>query len=221
MISIQSVKVYNLATAIKSSGISYDLSPIYDTVEITKHDLKRCNKLSIAGFGEDKFLRLINVSFTLTASKYFMSEFDTYHFSERNSQGTLRCFPKYDQPILQLITDSHIDAAILDRFKEILEEYKQEPSEFNRRRFRASFPEGLAIKSKIVTNYNTLKHMYDQRHNHVLYEWRVFCKRFIKQLPLADLLSLYPNDNKFDNLDEIIECLSDCYDLANLDIIEN
>jgi hypothetical protein len=39
----------------------------------------------------------------------------------------------------------------------------------------ASLPEGFCLAATMVTNYQQLKTMYIQRHNHKLKEWHVFC----------------------------------------------
>lgn len=200
MIKIHSIKVYGLLDSIKSTSFSYrgEIEEI-NNIELTERMIKVSSLLGnkSAGLGEDKNLRFIQVQFIAEASRYWWTEMDTYHFVERQSQGTLHCMRKFNY---DLVKDPFIDPIIWDRFIEIVEEFKSNPSEENRMRFKANLPEGFILTSHLTTNYATLKTIFSQRHSHPLPEWGVFCQ-FISDLPLARELGLL--GKKFDkfNLD--------------------
>ena len=214
MIKIHSVRVYGLEDAIKTSGFSYNANIVKLTdYLLTEKDLKRSITLAHRGGGEDKFLRFITVQFVLSASRYFWTEFDTYHFKERNSQGSLHTIKKLD---LSSIQDQYTDDVIWNRFKELVEMYKKDPSERNRYILKSSLPEGFVQTSAISTNYSTLKNMFNLRHDHPLREWRIFCNSFIKQLPLSSALIV--GDNTFTPTDDTIKLITNYYDLPNITI---
>ena len=205
MIKIHSIKVYGLLDAIKSTSFSYkgEIPEIKD-IELTDRMINVCRTLgSKQGImGEDKFLRFINVQFVVEASKYWWAECDTYHFIERQSQGTLHCDKRFNY---ESIKDPNIDPIIWNRFIDIMNEYVNNPTLENRMKFRANLPEGFAMTSALYTNYATMKTIYKQRHNHPLPEWHTFCD-FITQLPLSVVLGLVPKDkypDNFKSLDDI------------------
>ena len=45
-----------------------------------------------------------------------------------------------------------------------------------------SLPAGLEMSARMTTNYRQLKTIYNQRRDHRLPEWRVFCK-WLEELP--------------------------------------
>ena len=126
------------------------------------------------------------------------------------------------------VRDDNIDPLIWNRFIEIVEEFKVNPSKENRMRFKANLPEGFILTSHLSTNYATLKTIFNQRHNHPLPEWQVF-SQFISDLPLSRELGLLGKNsnldsikslNKEDSLEsdkiEDFQYISNFYDLKDL-----
>ena len=204
MIKIHSIKVYGLKDALKSTSFSYRSEiPEIESIDLTERMVQVSKTLGLkpAGMGEDKNLRFILVQFIVDASRYWWTEMDTYHFLERQSQGTLHCFKGFD---FEDRKDENIDPIIWNRFKEIIQDFKDNPTKENRMRYKANLPEGFIITSALSTNYATLKTIYKQRHNHPIPEWKTFCD-FIGSLPLAPTLGLVPEDKYKESIKDLSE----------------
>lgn len=134
------------------------------------------------GLGHDKFLRQIPVSFDVLAPRYWWAQFDTYGiFTVKNSQSTMHRIKKINY---DACAEEYVDARILSIFKEIVNDYIQNPTAENLLRAKANLPEGICLVAGITTNYAQLKTIYHQRWNHRLPHWKQFC-RWIEELPLA------------------------------------
>lgn len=150
--------------------------------------IKRGNMLSKSpvGHGDDKFLRQITVAFDLKAPRYFWQQFDTYSFVSKNSQSTMH---KGKELSYSDLSNGYVDAAILKRYEEIVNEYVENPSEENLIRMKSSMPEGIEVVAGIVTNYAQLRTIYFQRKSHRLPEWRIIFCDWIKSLPHSEWIT--------------------------------
>lgn len=163
----------------------------FEFPSIGENDLKLMNQLSKAGNDHAKFLRMINISFDITAPLYWWKEFDTYKvgtvanscstmhkiadkeftlddFShEHLNKTSLKCFNI-------LVTELNVTRTLYLATKE--KEYWWQmiqllPSSYNQRR-------------TVQLNYQVLKAIYHARKNHKLDEWKELCN-FIKELPYS------------------------------------
>ncbi|MCI7212734.1 MAG: hypothetical protein MR467_01105, partial [Bacillales bacterium] len=136
----------------------------------------------------DNFLKGITVLLDVAAPLYWWKEAQRYHwFDFISSQSTMHCLLKFDVSS-QCVDDT--DPKILERMKELVEEYNQiqddgEHKDEKKAKWRvlvASLPCGFCLCATMTTNYQQLKTMYRQRCNHKLKEWHVFCD-WILSLP--------------------------------------
>ncbi len=188
MLSFLNTQVYGLPESTLRSAL-----PLLADINNLSHDidkhLGRAKKLASVnpGTGHDKFLRGIIVQFDLIAPRYFYQELDTYHFHESvSSQSTMHCITKFD--IDKMVDFRYIDEIILNRFKELVELYKDNPCEHNLLIVKNNMPEGLHLCRGVSTNYAQIKTMALQRHSHQLPEWRVDFMNWVKELPMSNEL---------------------------------
>ncbi len=156
---------------------------VIDTSEANDKDFLRAEKLGSChnGEGHDNYLKGITVQLDVCAPLYWWKEAQRYHwFDFVSSESTMHCLLKFDVAA-QCVEET--DPKILERMKELIAEYNQIPDDDahkdeQKAKWRvlvASLPEGFCLAATMVTNYQQLKTMYIQRHNHKLKEWHVFC----------------------------------------------
>ncbi len=190
-IKIFNMQVYGIREALIRAGypmkdvVNMDMSLDLRTVEDM---LKLGNTLgsSPIGHGDDKFLRQCLVCFDILAPRYFYQQLATYGFMTMNSQSTMHKGKSLDY---DLMSNKHVDPVILGRFKELVKEYQDNPSEKTLMAVKSNLPEGIRLAAGISTNYAQLKTIYYQRKHHRLPEWRDFCE-WIKELPYAKVLGV-------------------------------
>ena len=185
---VSNTYVYGLERAVKASGNPMRIK--IDTSETNEKDFLRASRLgsTISGEGHDNFLKGITVQLDVAAPLYWWKEAQRYHwFDFISSQSTMHCLLKFDVSS-QCVDDT--DPKILERMKELVEEYNQIPDndehkDEKKAKWRvlvASLPCGFCLCATMTTNYQQLKTMYRQRCNHKLKEWHVFCD-WILNLP--------------------------------------
>ena len=176
---IENTEVYGLDKAIIASGNPMRTKFI-DHDKMTDKDLNRAKKLGsvLTGTGHDNFLKGIIVQMNVTAPLYFWKQAQRYHwFDFISSQSTMHCLLKFDIES-QCVSDTNKD--ILKIMKRLVEEYntlaEDDPTRIDKwRELVASLPCGFCLGATMTTNYQQLKTMYQQRKNHRLKEWHVFC----------------------------------------------
>ncbi|MDO5329946.1 MAG: hypothetical protein Q4F15_00755 [Bacillota bacterium] len=179
--SVTNSYVYGLERAVKASGNPMRIK--IDPSEPNEKDFLRANKLGSAksGEGHDNFLHGILVHLDVNAPLYWWKEAQRYHwFDFVSSQSTMHCLLKFDVGE-QCVEET--DPIILDRMRELIREYNlipDDPEHFDEKKAKwrvlvASLPEGFCLAATMVTNYQQLKTMFNQRKAHKLKEWHVFC----------------------------------------------
>ena len=129
-------------------------------------------KLAHAGNGENKFLRQVPVVLDITAPMYWWKEFDTYKIgTTAQSESTMHTLLK--SPITQDNFESSIpedtlahleDLRVNKKFSELINE----------------LPMGWLQRRIVTCNYAVLQNMYNQRKNHKLPEWSMFCEAILE-----------------------------------------
>lgn len=84
-----------------------------------------------------------------------------------------------------------IDSIIINRFKELTQEYKDGIIDFDF--LMNNCPCGVTLTARVTTNYLQLKTIHLQRRNHKLKWWRDFCKQ-VEAFPLFTQLILNKGD---------------------------
>lgn len=133
------------------------------------------------GSGHDNFLKGITVVFDVDFTNKVWVQAERYHWFEIiSSMSTVHALTKTS--IDESMFCEWTDKVIIDRLIEIQQTYTKNPTKDNLLRLLYSCPAGITVRAGITTNYRQLKTIYEQRHNHVLPEWREFCQ-FLLTLP--------------------------------------
>lgn len=133
------------------------------------------------GSGHDNFLKGITVVFDVDFTNKVWVQAERYHWFEIiSSMSTVHALTK--TRIDESMFSEWTDKVIIDRLIEIQQMYIKNPTKDNLLRLLYSCPAGITVRAGITTNYRQLKTIYEQRHNHVLPEWREFCQ-FLLTLP--------------------------------------
>ncbi len=177
--NIGKTEIYGLNYAIKASG--NPMRTVFDRDELTEKDFKRAINLGTAksGEGHDNYLKGIVVEFDVTAPLYWWKQAQRYHFFEYvSSQSTMHCLLKFSLSE-QCVSETNKEILLIlerlkDEYNSISEENKEEKNK-KRRELVASTPCGFCLGATMCTNYQQLKTMYNQRKNHKLKEWHIFC----------------------------------------------
>ena len=194
----------------RRSAIISQLAKILDKPEdyfdvpdwgIGEADMALCKRLIKAGTEHRKFLRMIHVQADVLAPRFWWAEAETYSYLLRNPYDYVR----NSSSTMHLIMKRHV---MLDDFgvvnngvRELLEnvfiplmnrwidEYKNTNDGDHKRDILRSIkqilPESYMQMRTIDTNYECLLHVYYQRKNHTLSEWRDFSK-WIESLPYME-----------------------------------
>lgn len=177
--NIGKTEVYGLEFAIKASG--NPMRTVLNREDNTEKDFLRATKLGTcrSGEGHDNYLKGIVVQFDVTAPLYWWKQAQRYHFFEFvSSQSTMHCLLKFDIAN-QCVSETNKE--ILTIVERVKDEYNQIPDtdvELKKAKWRelvASTPCGFCLGATMVTNYQQLKTMYNQRKTHKLKEWHAFC----------------------------------------------
>ena len=133
------------------------------------------------GSGHDNSLKGITVVFDVDFTNKVWVQAERYHWFEIiSSMSTVHALTKTQ--IDEYMFCEWTDKVIINRLIEIQKTYTNNPTKDNLLRLLYSCPAGITVRAGITTNYRQLKTIYEQRHNHVLPEWREFCQ-FLLTLP--------------------------------------
>ena len=203
---ISNVHVYGIDESVIGSKYPMATDLNVPTSEITDRTLSLAQCKS--GTGHDQFLTGITVNFDLTLTNKAWVEAERYRFLYFvSSQSTMHRITKFDfdnsyieyvdprmieimksklhwYQILQKVQDEAKksgadDETILENAKALDRAYLE---------LLYSNPAGFRLTAKMTTNYRQLKTIYQQRNNHRLPEWRVFCK-WIETLPHSEFIT--------------------------------
>lgn len=202
MINIERTEVFGWEAAIRGMRNSYNSWERSDSgrsadgsYAVGPADMELMARLSGSGASHAKFLRYINVTFDITAPRYWWAEMDTYKVGTvRNSCSTMhtvaaREFTRDD------FSFEHLDAESLAAADVLIQTLNGA-----RRRYLESkdkdawwqmiqlLPASLNQKSTVQLNYQVLQNIYFTRRNHRLDEWHTFCG-WIERLPYSALIT--------------------------------
>jgi hypothetical protein len=186
MPNISNVHVYNLEESIKAAKypMAVDISKLNS--ELTK-GIQACASCG-TGEGHDNFLNGIAVTFDLTFSNKAFIELERYHHIDFIcSQSTIHRLNKFD---IKSQCNRYVDPRIIDILNNKVKEYNRlveakanpEPIKEARLEMLYNTPAGFELTAAMVTNYRQLKTIYQQRRNHILPDWQMFCD-WVESLP--------------------------------------
>ena len=166
-------------------------------------DLTLMKQLAGAGASHAKYRRYINVTVDITAPLYWWKEFDTYKVGTvANSESTMHTIT--DRPLtfedfaIDYVKDEPDLAAhfreFIYRINDLRDEYivlkESGDDKYARRTWYQIIqflPSSFLQKRTVQLNYEVLAHIWKDRKNHKLDEWREgFCQEFIKKLPCSE-----------------------------------
>lgn len=192
----------------------------YYECRIGPNDQELMLKLAKAGSVHAKYRRMITVYADITAPLYWWKEFDTYKVGTvANSCSTMhkihaKEFTLEDFSVEHLITDKDtaltwgdpVPMSVMETVIYTLNAYRQKylislkteehtglPAKDIWWQMIQLLPSSYNQKRTVMLNYEVLAHMYHDRKDHKLDEWRIFCETMKDQLPLSKLFTLEEN----------------------------
>jgi len=145
------------------------------------------------GSGHDNWLNGVIVQFDLTASLKFWPQLQRYHFIDFvSSQSTMHRITKFNIPEQ---CNKYVTSIAIGNLRKLVEVYNNNPTPENYLYVLYNIPTGFELTARMTTNYRQLKTIYQQRKNHRLPEWRVFCE-WIESLPHSELIIGRKNDGE-------------------------
>lgn len=166
--------------------------------EIGDADYTLMKQLAGAGPSHAKYRRYINVTVDITAPLYWWKEFDTYKVGTvANSESTMHTVMR-DEFYIEDFSNEHLDDEALMTLSRLvyklncwrLEYITTEHPEIRKRiwyKIIQLLPSSFNQRRTVQLNYEVLAHIWKDRKNHKLDEWREgFCKDFVKALPYSE-----------------------------------
>lgn len=213
MIKIENVDVHGVARAIYSARNamnSWDKSDSdFETDTMGENDLKLAKQLVKAGTDHSKFMRMIMVTFDITAPMYWLKEAATYKVGTvRNSCSTMHTihqkkFTLTDFSCEHLITTEtqtenerivelpyiHALKVNISFLNAAREKYLETKDKKYWWQMIQLLPSSYNQRSTVQLNYAVLRNIYHSRKAHKLDEWKIFCK-WIEELPCSELITM-------------------------------
>lgn len=162
---------------------SLEYSSQFETVNDNRH-YKRVMNLAKAPLnsGHVSFAKGIIVNMDITFTNKAWIEFQRYHFADIiTGMSTMHRISKFD---LDEAFNEYTDPQIIQRLSELQETYLETNDKEDYLKLLYSTPSGLLMTGRVTTNYLQLMNMWQQRHNHRLPEWQIFCQELVEKLPL-------------------------------------
>jgi hypothetical protein len=217
MLKIEKTETYGWEAAIRGmrnpmnswDKIDTDFGKYYSNflgqviVPIGENDYSLMMKLRKAGSDHRKFMRMIVVSFDVTAPLYWWKEFDTYKVGTvANSCSTMHKIHEKEftlddfshEHLLGDKEDRDVDETIgvlnivIDTLNFYRKEYLRAKDKFLWWQMIQLLPSSYNQKRTVMLNYEVLANMYKSRKNHKLDEWHTFCD-WIETLPYSELIT--------------------------------
>lgn len=165
-------------------------------VYLGKADLDLMKRLVNAGTDHSKFMRMITVSFDMTAPLYFWKEFDTYKIGTvRNSCSTMHKIEARELTIDDFATDglcvNDVELCLrptINYINDLIKIYKETSGDklSIHRCIVKLLPDSYMQRATITTNYQVLRNIRNSdRKTHKLLEWCEDFMKFIDSLPYA------------------------------------
>lgn len=196
---ISNVKIYDMVESIVASGLpmmaEYDerwivneVLNLHDCLDVTDNPhFKRACKLAAnpPGSGHNNFLSGIVVSMDVTATNVWWMQMERYHFVQIvSSQSKMHRLRKIIEDGTFTYPSDIIDLSAFSDIMQRTGKCEDGTPRYSDEELAYRCPMGLELTARITTNYLQLKTIWNQRHNHKLEEWRLFCGR-IESLPFA------------------------------------
>lgn len=186
---VHNAVVYGLDESVRRAKFPMAVDVNKPTTDLT-NGIKTLAQSKI-GTAHDNWLNGVIVQFDWTFSNKLSVELERYHFIDFvSSQSTVHRITKFN---LDDAYSKYVDGRIINIMKEKASEYNSIKDDSSSRKKELYYellysnPAGFTLTAGMTTNYRQLKTIWVQRHNHVLQEWRDFC-RWIEMLPHSELI---------------------------------
>lgn len=180
----------------KKSGICprKDDDFVADQICFGTADLSLMERLAAAGSEHAKYRRMLPVWVTITAPRYWWTEYDTYKVGTvANSCSTMhkiasKEFMPEDFSVEHLLeADRDVLDVVIDALNFARHEYLRTKDKRYWWQMIQLLPQSYNQRRTLMLNYEVLTAIYHQRKDHKLAEWNTFCE-WIETLPYAELI---------------------------------
>lgn len=202
MIKIENIEVMGWESAIHgmrnpmNSWAMSDSIINSDDVLIGRNDLDLMWRLACAGSTHAKYRRMIICYLDVEAPLYWWKEADTYKVGTvANSCSTMHKIHakqfEYDDFSHEKLRSSarSILVATIDELNRLRNNYNETKNKNVWYQMIQLLPSSYNQRRTLMLNYEVLSHMYFDRKDHKLDEWREFC-RMIESLPYSQIITL-------------------------------
>lgn len=157
-------------------------------------DLSLMERLAATGSEHAKYRRMLPVWVTITAPRYWWTEYDTYKVGTvANSCSTMhkiasKEFMPEDFSVEHLLeADRDVLDVVIDALNFARHEYLRTKDKRYWWQMIQLLPQSYNQRRTLMLNYEVLASIYHQRKDHKLAEWNTFCE-WIETLPYAELI---------------------------------
>lgn len=167
-----------------------------ENIEIGSNDLDLMQCLSNAGTEHRKYMRMMPVYVRITAPLYWWKEFDTYKVGTvANSCSTMHKIAEKEFT-LEDFSCEHLSTVSLNYLRNCIEHLNFIRDVYNEDKSNKGawwqmiqlLPSSYNQTRNVMLNYEVIANIHRQRKNHMLDEWREFCK-WIESLPYSELIT--------------------------------
>ena len=173
--------------ALLGLGLSYGFTSSYDKWEdVPEGEQTRitiiAQRLAGKGGGEDKFLRMVQYWWSVTAPRYWWSEADTYKVATvAQSESTMHTI--MHRELTQKDFERPISHPYLYHLNLLIKKYKETKDKELFFQLKNGLPEGFLQRRIWQLSLAQMLNIYRQRKSHRLQEWRQVCDAFVKHTP--------------------------------------
>ena len=191
---IHCLKHTGVSECLLGLGLSYGFTSIYDKWEdVPEGEQTRitivAQRLADKGNGEDKFLRMVQYWWSVTAPRYWWSEADTYSVGVvKQSASTMHTLTHRE--LTQEDFERPISHPYLYHLNLLIKKYKETRDKELFFQLKNSLPEGFLQRRIWQLSLAQMLNIYKQRKNHKLPEWKCVCDAFVENTP-AFLKGMY------------------------------
>lgn len=184
MSRIDNVEVFGLNRVFKTAKYPKSVDPSKLNNDLTP-GIESCLTCH-TGEGHDNALKGIVVLFDLTFPIKAWTEAERYHWLDFvSSQSTMHKIAKFD---IKAQCNKYVDDRIIDIVNEKVAKYLETNDPEDYLALLYNVPVGFELTAGMVTNYQQLKTVYQQRRTHRLPDWQMFCD-WIETLPYSELIT--------------------------------
>lgn len=172
-----------------------DLPFVEPEYVIGENDLTLMKKLVKAGSDHSKFMRMINVTFDITAPLYYFKQLDTYKVGTvANSCSTMHKIADKEFTFDDFSCE-HLNGRSRDWLHDIINELNMNREFYIETKDKEYWwqmiqllPSSYNQRRTMQMNYAVLRNIYHSRKDHKLDCWKDFCK-WIETLPYSELIT--------------------------------